>query len=309
MPAIICHHIFGEDVVGRLPEHLIEGEEELLAFLLGNQGPDPLFARFSTLPATSAACHRLGHAMHDGRVCESLWAFRDGVGHLPMSDERVGRAFVLGLLGHYVLDRTAHPFVFGQQEALRQAAAGELEGSDAYLHAVIESDIDSWLLWEKRRATVLERPAHANLMRTERIDRVGGALFSQVAYAVFGVGINAEEYGGCTRDYELEYRLIDPAGSLCARVAGVAERLACPHSLAESMAHRVVRTCECPAANLACREWANPWTGETSNASFADLFDQALEAYPTFAEAFVRGDAERFGQLVDRVNYNGQPYC
>ncbi len=308
MPAIICHHIFGEDVLGRLPEHLIEGEEEILAFLLGNQGPDPLFARFSTLPATSAACHRLGHAMHDGRVCESLWAFRDGVGRLPMSDERVGRAFVLGLLGHYVLDRTAHPFVFGQQEALK-VAAPELAKANSELHAVIESDIDSWLLWEKRRATVLERPAHTNLMRTERVDRVGGALFSQVANSVFDVWINAEEYAGCTRDYELEYRLLDPAGSAGARLGGVLERLARPHSLAESMAHRVVRTCECPAANLGCREWQNPWTGKTSHASFADLFDQALVAYPAFAEAFVRGDAERFSCLVAGVNYNGQPYC
>ncbi len=308
MPAIICHHIFGEDVVGGLPAGLIEGEEELLAFLLGNQGPDPLFARFSALPGTMATCHKLGHAMHDGRVYESLWAFRDGVGYLPMSDERVGRAFVLGLLGHYVLDRTAHPFVFGQQEALK-VAMPELKDADGELHALIESDIDSWLLWEKRRATVLERPAHTNLMRTERIDRVGGALFSQVAYSVFGVGITCEEYAGCTRDYELEYRLLDPAGSPGARLGGVLERLARPHSLAESMAHRVVRTCECPAANLDCRDWQNPWTGQTSHASFADLFDQALVAYHAFAEAFVRGDAERFSGLVDGVNYNGQLYC
>ena len=118
MPAIITHHIFGEDVLRTLPAGMVEGEEEVLAFLLGNQGPDPLFARFSTAPSVAMRCRRLGHAMHDGRVVEAAFAMRDGVSHLPVADERVGRAFALGALGHYALDRTAHPFVFAQQEAL-----------------------------------------------------------------------------------------------------------------------------------------------------------------------------------------------
>lgn len=123
MPAIITHHIFGEDVLRTLPAGMVEGEEEVLAFLLGNQGPDPLFARFSTAPSVAVRCRRLGHAMHDGRVVEAAFAMRDGVSHLPVADERVGRAFALGALGHYALDRTAHPFVFAQQEALAAAEA------------------------------------------------------------------------------------------------------------------------------------------------------------------------------------------
>lgn len=38
MPAIICHHIFGEDAAATLPEGMVVGEEELLAFLLGKIG-------------------------------------------------------------------------------------------------------------------------------------------------------------------------------------------------------------------------------------------------------------------------------
>lgn len=306
MPAIITHHIFGEDALGTLPAAMIEGEEELLAFLLGNQGPDPLFARFRTLPSVAVRCHRLGHQMHDRRMTRAMLAMRDAVGHLPVADERVGRAFALGMLAHYALDRTAHPFVFGQQEALARANE-DLADADSELHAVIEGDIDSWILWEKRRATVLDRPAANNLMRTERIDRVAGALMSQVAYAVFGVELAAEEYGGCTADYELEYRLMDPAGSSRIRVAGTLERLVRPHSLAESMAHRVVRTCDCPAANLERREWRNPWTGHVRHDSFADLFDEALGYYPVLAEALVRGEKDLVEDLVAGINYNGQP--
>lgn len=300
MPAIICHHIFGEDACAMLPEGMVDGEEELLAFLLGNQGPDPLFARFSTLPSAATADHRLAHNMHDELCGQALMAFRDGVQHLPVADERIGRAFVLGLLAHYRLDSVAHPFVFAQQETLA-AASPALAGAQEDLHAVIESDIDSWILWEKRRATVLERPAHMNLMRTERTCRVAGALFSQVAFSVYGRTMGAEEYGVCVADYEFEYRMLDPAGSPVARAVGALERLVKPHSFAQAMAHRVVRGCECAAANLDRRAWADPTDGRVRHESFADLFEEALAGYPELAEAFVRGNIEF------SLNYNGVP--
>ena len=300
MPAIICHHIFGEDAAAALPAGMIDGEEELLAFLLGNQGPDPLFARFSTLPSRARADRKLGHNMHDAACGQALIAFRSGVSHLPVADERIGRAFALGLLAHYCLDSHAHPFVFAQQAALSAADPG-LASSQAELHAVIESDIDSWILFEKRGATVLERPAHTNLMRTERICRVAGALFSQVAFAVYGVSISPEEYGKCVADYELEYRLLDPAGAVAARTAGALERLVRPHSFAEAMAHRVVTDHECAAANLGQLPWSDPASGRVRRESFADLFDEAQATYVGLAEAFSRGSIEL------SLNYNGMP--
>lgn len=306
MPAIITHHIFGEEAARTLPEGMIEGEEELLAFLLGNQGPDPLFARFCTRPSRAAQTRRLAHRMHDEHCVDALMAFRDGVGHLPVSDERVGRAFALGLLGHFQLDRTAHPFVFAQQEALA-ASAPELAGAQTELHAVIESDLDTWILWQKRRMTVLERPAASCLARTERIDRVAGALYSQVAFSVFGVGMGAEEYGGCVADYELEYRLLDPAGTPHMRLAGAAERLVREHSFAQAMSHRVQRSEDCPAANLERRPWQDPADGRVRKESFSDLFDAALTGYPELAEAFARGNEARVREMAQGLNYNGMP--
>ena len=36
MPALITHHIFGQDAVATLADGIVEGQEELLAFLLGS---------------------------------------------------------------------------------------------------------------------------------------------------------------------------------------------------------------------------------------------------------------------------------
>ena len=306
MPAIITHHIFGEDVARSLPGDVISDEEELLAFLLGNQGPDPLFARFSTLPSCAARAHALAATIQAGRVTRAFMTLRDGVRHLPASDERVGRAFVLGLLGHYALDRAAHPFVISQQRALCSAEPS-LERAAGEVHALIESDIDTWILWERCSATVEERPATGNLMRTERIERVGGALFSQMALAVFGVAVGVREYAACVRDYERLYRLIDPARSPLSRAAGTVERAARGRSRAEAMAHYVQRGNECPAANLECRPWVDPYSGHVRHESVADLYDEARLSYPALAEALVRGRESELRRLVGGLNYAGEP--
>lgn len=305
MPAVITHHIFGEDVARALPADIIDGDEELLAFLLGNQGPDPFFVCFSAPPSRAIRCHRLAREFQSAHMTRAFMSFRQGVDRLPVGEQRIGRAFALGLLGHYVLDRTVHPLVFAQQFALMDFDE-DLARSPHELHAVIESDLDSWLLWEKRHATVTDRPVTDDLMRTERIDHAAGALFAQTALDVYGITIGVDEYAGSVRDYDWEYRRVDPAGSQHSRLIGTIERIARPHSMAESMAHYVKRTDECASANLDRGAWTHPFTGETSHDSFADLYDRARLFYPMLAEAYVRDDETLVARLVDNVNYDGR---
>lgn len=306
MPALIAHHIFGEDAFSSLPEGIVSGEEELLAYLLGNQGPDPFFMRFTAGPTANRVCRKLAHDFQSSQATRAFLSVRSSVGRLPEEDKRVGRAFALGLVGHYVLDRTVHPFVYAQQAALI-AADPSLADSAREIHAVIESDIDTWTLWEERHSTVVERPTDANLMRTDRIDRVAGALFSQVAFSVYGLNMGAEQYGGAVGDYEFICRLVDPAAAAHSRVAGGLERLVRGRSMAEAMGHYVLRSRECPAANLECHAWESPFTHETSHESFPDLYDRARADYPALAEAVVRGDGARLAELVGGLNYEGRP--
>lgn len=303
MPAIITHHIFGEDAQGALPAGLVKGEEQLLAFLLGNQGPDPLFFRFSGLPREVARARRLGERMHEERPLEAFEALRDGVGRLPEADSRVGRAWALGMLSHYALDRAAHPFVYAQQDAL-VAAGDDLAGAEGEVHAVIEADLDAWMLWRRRHATVMECPPVRELACTERIARVGGALASHVAWVAFGIELPASAYGRAVADMGIVYRLVEPAGSVRSRVIGRAERLTRPHSLLASIAHPARESDDCPAANLERRAWRDPFCGKESHDSFADRFELALAGWPGLAEAFVRGGDELAREIAD-TNYSG----
>lgn len=306
MPALITHHLFGEDAATRLPTGLICTDEELLAFLLANQGPDPFFARFSTRPSLAQACHRLASQMHAGHVVEALMVARDAASHLPAEAQGIGRAFVLGLLAHYVLDSRTHPFIYAHIHALEEVDP-ELAACESEVHAIIESDIDSWMLWSQRGITVADIPTPEHLAHTDALAHIGGAIFAQLAEQVFGISLAVSEYEDAVDDYQLIYALIEPADSKLAQMIVRIEKRLRPYSHAQAMAHQVSMSDDCAFANLACHEWADPHTGATSNLSFGDLYFEALEKWPRFAEALVRGDAEGLHTLSDGRNYSGAP--
>ena len=172
MPALITHHLFGEESIDRLPQGVITSDEERIAFILGNQGPDPFF--FHMLTPRISDCTLLGQVMHRSRMSRQFSCLRDGVSHLLPRDANLGRAFALGLLSHYVLDRNAHPFVYEQQFGIVDSDP-ELEASGSQVHAVLESDLDVLMLQLKRDgATVEDYPPAGEIVTTDRINRVAG---------------------------------------------------------------------------------------------------------------------------------------
>lgn len=289
MPAIITHHLFGEEAAKRLPEGLSFAQEELLAFLLGNQGADPFSFCFTDTLARARACHAFADAMHQGHVVEALVAARDAVGFLPEQDRSVGRAFALGLVAHYLLDSEGHAFVLAQEQAICKAGDG-LEDAHEQVHALIESELDTWMLWSAREQTIADSPAWANLARTERVSRVAGALFAQLAWEVFDSKLGADCFEGCLRDYELLYRAIDPTGNPKGKLLAGIERLQSRYSILDALSHSASAEEGCPAANLDCHPWRDPLTGQMRTTSFPDVFYDALERWPALAESFVYGD-------------------
>ena len=165
MPALITHHLFGEESIDRLPQGVITSDEERIAFILGNQGPDPFF--FHMLTPRVSDCTSLAQVMHRSRMSRQFSCLRDGVSHLQPRDANLGRAFALGLLSHYVLDRNAHPFVYEQQFGIVESDP-ELEASGSQVHAVLESDLDVLMLQLKRDgATVEDYPPAGEIVTTD----------------------------------------------------------------------------------------------------------------------------------------------
>lgn len=302
MPALITHHLFGEESIDRLPQGVITSDEERIAFILGNQGPDPFF--FHILTPRVSDCTLLAQVMHRSRMSRQFACLRDGVSHLQPRDASLGRAFALGLLSHYVLDRNAHPFVYEQQFGIVESDS-ELEDSSSQVHAVIESDLDVLMLQLKRDgATVDDYPPAGEIVTTDRINRVAGVLMSYVAGRVYGIDIPAGEYGAAVANMQRLYRAIEPAGSVKTRAISLVEGLVHDYSLLDGLAHCVTTELPERTGNLGYLTWKNPFTDEVSNESFPEVFDRALVDYECTVARFIEtGDMDA---VTSRVNYSGR---
>lgn len=302
MPALITHHLFGEESIDRLPRGVITSDEERIAFILGNQGPDPFF--FHMLTPRISDCMSLAQVMHRSRMSRQFSCLRDGVSHLQPRDANLGRAFALGLLSHYVLDRNAHPFVYEQQFGIVESDP-ELEASGSQVHAVLESDLDVLMLQLKRDgATVEDYPPAGEIVTTDRINRVAGVLMSYVAGRVYGIDIPAGEYGAAVANMQRLYRAIEPAGSVKTRAISLVEGLVHDYSLLDGLAHRVTTELPERTGNLGYLTWKNPFTDEVSNESFPEVFDRALVDYECTVARFIEtGDMDA---VTSHVNYSGR---
>ena len=249
-------------------------------------------------------CMSLAQVMHRSRMSRQFSCLRDGVSHLQPRDANLGRAFALGLLSHYVLDRNAHPFVYEQQFGIVESDP-ELEASGSQVHAVLESDLDVLMLQLKRDgATVEDYPPAGEIVTTDRINRVAGVLMSYVAGRVYGIDIPVGEYAGAVADMQLLYRTIEPAGSAKTRAIALLEGLVHDYSLLDGLAHRVTTELPERTGNLGHLAWKSPFTDEVSTESFPEVFDRALLDYELTVARFIEtGDMEA---VTNHVNYSGR---
>ena len=309
MPAIITHDSFGRDVYDRLFSLIGGSRDEAEAFLLGNQGPDPLF--YAVLSPRLRAHNRLGSTMHDKRPNELLAAFKSSLSVLDSVERPIGRAYALGFLCHYVLDSTAHPFVFfNEYEACDAGEPGLTRADGSEVHAVIESELDELVLFKKRETTVAAfNPAEEILKASDLVLRVVSKMYVYVAVTVYGEAIPADLFATAVKDFRIAQQAFHSPRGLKRAAIGRIERLARPHSFFRAMSHRPVKLTESVFDNHEHRTWEDPFTGKARTEGFWDLYDEALRKAPPSISAFDQEgfDVEAARRITGDLNFSGQP--
>ncbi len=309
MPSIITHDTFGQDVYRDLFASIGGSRDEAEAFLLGNQGPDPLF--YSVACPWLHAHHDLGNVMHDQLPAKLIDALKTSLPFLPEDERSVARAYALGFLCHYTLDSIMHPFIFGQQYALCDAGEPGLTRSDGHeVHAYIETELDELVLFVKRGDTV-ERfnPARDILKGSERMLRVVSKLYVYVAMAVYGRAVPLDLFPSSVRAMRLGQRVFHSQSGLKRMMLGRAEELVRPYSFVRAMSHMPVELEESIFDNRERETWKDPFTGETSGEGFWDLYDRALDQAKRNIALFDSPDfnLESARTITAEKNFSGKP--
>lgn len=309
MPALITHDFFGRDVYDRLYTFIGGSRDEADAFLLGNQGPDPLF--YTVISPQLREHNRLGSTMHNKKPSELIAAFKNSLDILGSAEREVGRAYALGFLCHYTLDSTMHPFVFFHEYRLCDAGEPGLSRADgSEVHGVIESELDELVLFEKRGETVATFNTSTEILNASDFAlRVISKMYAYVALTVYGELIPATMFETAVKDFRLAQRLFySPTGRKRAVISRI-EELVRPYSFYRSMSHRPVALAESQFDNRAHEAWENPFTGEVRCVGFWDLFDEALGKAQDNLLAFDEDgfDLEAARAITRELDFSGEP--
>ncbi|WP_302396830.1 zinc dependent phospholipase C family protein [Eggerthella sinensis] len=309
MPALITHDFFGRDVYDRLYTFIGGSRDEAEAFLLGNQGPDPLF--YTVLSPQLREHNRLGSTMHNKKPSELLAALKNSLSILGSAEQEVGRAYALGFLCHYTLDSTMHPFVFFHEYQVCDAGEPGLSRADgSEVHGVIESELDELVLFEKRAETVATfNPSAEILNASDFVLRIISKMYAYVALTVYGEIIPATMFETAVKDFRIAQRLFySPSGRKRA-IIGRVEELLRPYSFYRSMSHRPVALTTSQFDNRAHEAWENPFTGEVRTVGFWDLFDEALEKAQDNLFAFDEDtfDLAAAQEITRELDFSGEP--
>lgn len=311
MPAILTHDFFGKSVADDVSKLLsFSTEDERRAFLLGNQGPDPLF--YLCIDPLMHKWEPLGNVMHSARPARLVCAMHEAAERLEGSDRAAARAYVAGFYCHYLLDRAVHPLVYHWQEGLTRAGVPGLGPESAQcVHAEVERDLDEAVLFGAEGRTVAEyRPYEEVLHASGRVLSAVDKLYFYAALWAYGRAIDPRTFSTAVREFRFCQRaLYSPSGRKVALV-GAAERLAGGgHSLVAALSHRSRPEAASDFDNRGHEAWENPFTHAVSSASFQDLFEGARsEVLPFIDEAFSAGfDEPASSALTGDLNFEGEP--
>ncbi len=308
MPAVITHDVFANDLHERVAFLMGPSKEESDVFLLGNQGPDPLF--YAALNPLYASATRLGSLMHRGDPAELLLAFREEVDRLEGEEAAIGRAYLLGFAGHWRLDRTMHPFIYAQQYALCNAGVEGLGPEQGHeVHALIESELDELVLWKKLGQTISTfDPSRRILNASDEVLAVVSPLYAAVAARVYQMEVPREAFAAAVRCHRLGLRGLYSPNGIKREVLGTLEAVVRPYSMLKALSHRDIQLEDSGFANSDRQAWEDPFSGAVQSASFFDLYQQALEDAELDALALLEDDfdEEAAFQLTEAVNFSGR---
>ena len=312
MPAILTHDFFGREALSFVEERsAFKTDDERDAFLLGNQGPDPLFYLVAA-PGVDKA-NRLGDLMHHERPVQLMLALHDAVDMVAPNERAVARAYAAGFICHYLLDSSAHPLIIGQQYALCDAGVDGLDRSaGSRVHQMMERDLDEMVLFSKTGHTVATYRPYREVLKASNdtlavIDKV---YFYTVLWA-YSKALDLDAYTQAVKSFRRIQRLFWAPGrtkrALLTRVELLAKHGG--YSQFEAMAHYDRAEDTSAFDNHEHAAWTNPFTGAASTESFWDLYEDAQERVFDALSLFFGPEfgEEQARQLTGGLNFSGMP--
>ena len=259
MPAAYFHEAVARKAFARIGG----APQPEAVWILGAQGPDPLFFYRALHPRHNKAVNRMGdtiHSMHTGRfLCQLV--------RLAKTGGEAAQSYALGFLAHYACDTTLHPFVYAHSFNRK----GRYKGMR---HLCLEAQMDSWA-WREvvRRDTPFHYAQFTDKPQLEQASELLSAALARV-FPAEPVGHSAIEQA--FRDAKAICRLLYSPHGVKFSLFWILERVICFPCLVTGL----IPPRWLPRKDFLNKEgqqWSSPWEPERSRCeSVPELMEQAV---------------------------------
>ena len=310
MPAVVTHNYFGTCAYSLIREQVGDSKDCLEAFLLGNQGPDPLF--YLVMDPSLSEWTPYGTHLHREKTDDVLVAFRRSFDIIPKSDLDVARAYALGFLCHYLLDREAHPLVYAQEYALTEQGIPGLDKEiREQVHQTIECQIDEVMLFRHMNMTLREFAPPRHLLKADHgVLKTISTMYLYVLLTVFNDIPPEKLYARSIQLWRAALRLLYSKRGYKRSLIVRAEQWMRSLSHFGALCMRAEPREESTFENNDHMVWIDPSTGQERTECFENLFEAALGKVVESAELFLSPnfDTDVAHEITHGIEFNGRPF-
>ncbi len=274
MPAFATHYLFLEEMKETM-ERELDFPLNFKVAGVGTQGPDififhrlwPPFTIYKSLFGTASKIHRC-------KAGDLFDAFADYLNSGEVKE--VALSYIYGFILHYALDRNCHPYVYALQDEMTRE---NKKIHPLAAHNTIEHAVDTYLLNKQKNAypPSLFCPEETFTDKESELKEIA-RLMHFVLLRCFGQDVPQKEIiKAITDTASLQATLSDKNGK-ATKLAHAIERPLAPVIKYFKLSASIKPTDLALAAKYANeekREWTSPYSHETFNASFEELFEQS----------------------------------
>ena len=304
MPGLSTHYLFGVGTLKYIKRLKIHGLicSYPCVYALGQQGPDVLFYYPQILKR-----HNIGLMMHNEHTAEFFNSMLHYIESYAKTrrDRELLTVYMAGFLGHYVLDRTVHPYVYAYS-----MKGGRLRQHGR--HFRLETEIDAYLLKNTKKIQPGFFKGGKTLALSPQEEKAVIDLLQYAVFATYRIRLSKSRLKATLRIMRFVHAVLRDK-------RGIKKRMLC--SLEETVLGFPFLSCliadrDEPAdrhalLNLKHRKWHNPWkNGHSSRASVPDMLKRARKEYITVLKEYdglfeaVSGSRESFLNYIGNCSYH-----
>lgn len=293
MPSLITHYEFSKQ---NFPKHK-------KIFYLGSQGPDPFFYYGYTSPLRSniKEVREFGTYLHEiDPFITFSFLFDYAKNEEDKGNEEILIAFIKGLMSHYVLDRTCHPYIFYK-------TGFPLKGTIfSIYHSLLETDID--VLVEEN---FNDKPSFKEMLKVDNKElKLVSKMMKALADHLNKEGVDEKSY------YRSVKTMITVNRCINSKLFGFRKFIFShfmKNTAINAMSHPKLKKLDkkIDYLNLNEEEWFNVVTNESMGKdNFFDLFDKAYidlaHILQTIDDVYYNDlDYEPINEFIGQINHDG----